>query len=325
MPKARKYQVSLDVTPYYHCVSRCVRRAFLCGVDIITRKSYEHRRQWVEDRILFLTQVFAIDVCAFAIMSNHYHVLLHVNQAKSGDWSDREVCQRWHKLFHGTELTQLYIEKKSLSRAEMKAVDATILEWRQRLSNVSWFMRLINEPIARQANLEDECTGKFWEARFKSQALCDEKALAACMTYIDLNPIRAKEADTLESSDYTSIKLRTEALRCEKMQPHSLAKFVGNLREPMPDGLPFSLEDYLELVDWTGRVIRDDKIGAIAADTPSILDRLDINQKQWIYFSTRFESRFKSFVGSVQSLRKALDKLGYKRTPGFSQCKSAFG
>ncbi len=99
MTTPRKQLISLADTPYYHCISRCVRRAFLCGEDKLTGKTFEHRRAWVEDKLLALSQVFAIDVCAYAIMSNHTHVVLFVDEASAKLWSTEEVLKRWHKLF----------------------------------------------------------------------------------------------------------------------------------------------------------------------------------------------------------------------------------
>ena len=101
--------MSLEDTPYYHCVSRCVRRAFLCGEDSVTGKSYEHRRQWMEDRIHLLADNFAIDVCAYAVMSNHTHVVLHINQDTASDWSVEEVILHWHRLDKSTLLSQRYM------------------------------------------------------------------------------------------------------------------------------------------------------------------------------------------------------------------------
>ena len=324
MPQARKHQISLDATPYYHCVSRCVRRAYLCGSDELTGRCFEHRRQWLEDRILLLADIFAIDVCAYAVMSNHYHVVLHINITKNQRWSDREVCERWHKLFKGGPLAQKYLSDEPLEDAELQALKTKIDQWRLNLSSISWFMRLLNEPIARQANSEDQCTGKFWEARFKSQALCDEKALAACLAYVDLNPIRAKMADKPETSDHTSAKKRIQSVKAERKQPASLMPFVGSHREPMPEGLPFHLKDYLELLDWTGRIIRSDKRGAIGNSLPPILDRLDIAPNDWLILTTRFESKFKGLVGCVDKLKQVAKKLGYQRTPGLSICKAIF-
>ena len=322
MPTARKHIVSLDATPYYHVTARCVRRAFLCGSDSLTGQSYEHRRQWIEDRILELGQIFSIDIAAYAVMSNHFHIVLHIDKATSCHWSDLEVCQRWHRLCKGTVLTQKFEKGEKLSDAEREAVQSKLDTWRLRLCDISWFMKLLNEPIARAANQEDGCSGKFWESRFKSQALLDEKALAACLAYVDLNPIRAKMADTPESSQHTSIQRRiSSAISTPIEQPSDLMSFVGNPREPMPKGLPFRLEDYLNLVDLTGRVIRDDKRGAISPTFSPILERLDIETKHWLFMATKFESKFKSMVGGWYDLKKAYRNLGYQRTPGLQSCK----
>ena len=210
MPKARKSQVSIEATPYYHCVSRCVRRAFLCGKDSQSGQDFEHRRQWIEDRLLALAGIFAIDIAAYAILSNHYHVVLHIDVDKARDWSMREVCSHWHELFSGYNLSTRYLAGEPLSTTEEEQLNIKVEDWRQRLVDISWFMRCLNEPIARQANQEDKATGRFWEGRFKSQALLDEKALAACMAYVDLNPIRAGMAETPETSDHTSVKQRIE-------------------------------------------------------------------------------------------------------------------
>ena len=178
-----------------------MRRAFLCGIDTLTGQNYEHRRAWLEDRLLALPKVFAIDIAAYAIMSNHYHVILHINSNRAKGWSDYDVVERWHQLFNGTVLSQKYLKNEGqLTIVEMRAFQKSIDEWRLRLQDISWFMRILNESIARDANAEDGCTGRFWEGRFKSQALLDEAALMACMAYVDLNPIRTKMATTPEKS-----------------------------------------------------------------------------------------------------------------------------
>lgn len=177
MTKARCQQVSLEATPYYHCVSRCVRRAFLCGFDLATGKDFEHRRAWIEERILYLPSIFCIDVCAYAVMSNHYHVVLHVDQKKVESLSTMDVVRRWHQLCKGTLLTQAYERGLGLSKAEQDAVDDLVNEWQERLSVFSWFIRNIDEWLAREANTKDQRTGRFWERRFKSRALLDENTL----------------------------------------------------------------------------------------------------------------------------------------------------
>ncbi|MBL1258958.1 MAG: hypothetical protein COB33_000315 [Thiotrichaceae bacterium] len=327
MPKPRYAQVSLEATPYYHCVSRCVRRAYLCGSDQTSGNSYEYRRQWVEDKLLELAGIFAIDICAYAIMSNHYHVVFHIDREKAENWSQTEVIEHWHKLFSGTLFSQRFSQGEELSTAQQRLLNKHVEEWRLRLMNISWFMRILNETIARKANKEDGCTGRFWEGRFKSQALLDEPALAACLAYVDLNPVRAGMAKTPEGSTHTSIQKRLSKAQKvaqpnhPQQQENQLLIFAGNPKEDMPKGLPFRLTDYLELVDWTGRILRDDKRGAIPENTPPILGRLNIETKHWLYLTKNFESPFKGLVGSVEKLKQVCQKLGYERTPGINGCK----
>ena len=147
MPKARKTQVSIEATPYYHCVSRCVRRAFLCGKDNFTGKDFEHRRQWIEDRLLELTEYFAIDIAAYAIMSNHYHVVLHIDKEQAEQWTFQEVCEHWSSLFSGDDLSNRYLTGDTLSTTEYQQLQDKVDLWRARLMDISWFMRCLNDKI----------------------------------------------------------------------------------------------------------------------------------------------------------------------------------
>ena len=147
------------------------------------------------------------------------------------------------------------------------------------------------------------------------------------MAYVDLNPIRAVIAPTPEQSDHTSIQLRIEhwkekakefnpqqyAELDENLQPKSLMPFAGNPRQPMPPGIAFNLLDYIELVDWTGRQIREDKRGSIDTSTPPLLERLKISPQHWLELSTHFEDRFKGLVGSIHSLKKLIGDFGLTR------------
>ena len=320
MATARKRQVSLVDTKYYHCISRCVRRAFLCGDDNVTGKSYEHRRQWVEDKLLELAQVFCIDVCAYAVMSNHTHVVLYVDDAKANRLNDKAILIRWHKLFKGTALTQKYLQGDKLDKAQQFFLNRTIADYRERLADISWFMRVLNEDIARKANKEDNCTGRFWEGRFKSQALLDEAALAACMAYVDLNPIRAKMAKTPEDSNHTSVQKRIKAAK-EAKQPKQLIRFAGSPRKHMPKGLPFELKSYLELVELTGRCMRADKRGYIEQRSLPILERLKIAPENWLKLTTQFTKVFKGAVGRPNKLDGYYTHLEVKRRTGISHCE----
>lgn len=308
MTQARKTLVCISDTPYYHITSRCVRRAFLCGEDHYSGKSYEHRRQWVVDRIRLLSSLFAIDICAYAVMSNHYHIVVKLCPEQLGGISNDEVIARWCRLFKGPQLIQRYLAGDHLTKAELGAIKDIVSVWRTRLADLSWFMRCLNQHIAYQANQEDQCRGRFWEARYTSQALMTEEALLSCMAYVDLNPIRAKLATTPELSDYTSIQERTRpifnlsnAVKAQvrrgelydtdlPIELKPLLHFDSVISEKNPQtGIPFSFDDYLALVDWTGRAIREDKRGFIDNNLPSILERMDIPIKHWLINTTQFE------------------------------------
>ncbi|NDV90378.1 transposase [Alteromonas sp. 345S023] len=307
MPQPRKTLICLDATSYYHCVSRCVRRAFLCGRDHYSGKSYEHRRHWVENRLLKLASVFAIDVCAYAVMSNHTHLVLYVDKRKALSLSTDDVLRRWHMLHKGTELTRQYMNSKSrskLSQIQLQSVLSSVSVYRKRLYDISWFMRLLNEYIARLANKEDECTGRFWEGRFKSQALLDEASLLACMAYVDLNPIRAGKAKTPEKSAYTSIKRRVKAAKANA-QPRSLLPFIGSTNSKAEKGLPFALEHYMQLVDYTGRRLTQKAEGVIPANCEPILSRVGINEGYWFKMTSGIETQFRSKISITIALRKA--------------------
>ncbi|WP_420787904.1 transposase [Shewanella chilikensis] len=320
MPRPRRTQISLEDTPYYHCCSRVVRRAFLCGDDAYSGKNYDHRRGWVESLLFELEAVFAIDVAAFAIMSNHLHLVLHIDIETANRWTDREVLEQWHKLFKGDELTQKFTQGELIEAHEVPRLKHTIAIYRSRLCDISWFMRCLNEPIARQANQEDNCTGRFWEGRFKSQALLDEAAVLTCMAYVDLNPIRAKMADTPEQSEHTSIRLRIQAaLKCE--QPTKLLPFIGDECDNQPNGIAFGLKDYLELVDDTGRCIRDDKRGVIGERSAKLLMRLNIHHENWLKLTTEFGKLFRGPVGTLQELSCYCEHLEKRRRHFATSCQ----
>ena len=305
MTRPRKVLISLADTPYYHITSRCVRRAFLCGVDHYSGQSYEHRRQWIVDRIRLLSSLFAIDVCAYAVMNNHYHLVLKLCPLQIDGLADDDVMDRWCALFKGPLLIQRYRDGEDLKPFERNTVSDIVNVWRSKLASISWFMRCLNQPIARQANLEDKCTGKFWESRFSSQALKSEEALLSCMAYVDLNPVRAGISDTPESSSYTSFRERLQSEfdlqqaiddqaesgdLLDIMTPlKPLLPFENRLIDNWQAGILFDFEDYLNLVDWTGGIIRSDKRGHLEEHLPPILARLEISADQWRMNTTQFE------------------------------------
>jgi len=309
MTQSRSKQVSLQDTRYYHLISRCVRRAYLCGVDPYNQASYEHRRQWMVDRIRFLSSVFSIDIAAYAVMSNHYHLVIYVDESEANAWSDKEVCQRWCQLYHSQPLVERLLADNCSCQAEVDKAQEIVTKWRMRLADLSWFMRNLNEYIARKSNNEDNCKGRFWEGRFKSQALLDEKAVLACMAYVDLNPIRAQMAHSVNNAQFTSVFERIHDKASDEDNKNKLPftvkpllGFIGNEHEKSPKGIAFSLVDYLRLVEETGKIIRADKRGYLDAQAFPLLKQLGINGDNWLQLAQHFGKQYHQAVGSISEL-----------------------
>ena len=318
MTRPRSQLVSLDATPYYHCMSRCVRRAWLCGKDPLSGRSFDHRKGWLVERLALLGGIFAINIAAYAVMSNHFHLVLHIDRQRARRWSDDEVLHRWTRLYKGPPLVQRYLAGSSLMRAERQELKGLIRAIRAKLSNISSFMAALNVYVARRANIEDECTGRFWEGRFTSQALLDTAGLISCMSYVDLNPVRAGIAEGLESSDFTSIQDRILALQAvieteKKHKPANPAPLIKPVlmafseAEKDTDGaavLPFRVKDYIELTEWTGRCIRGDKAGHIGANIPRILASLGISPGQWQVLALQVQKQSISMLNGLDALAK---------------------
>ncbi|MDH4274103.1 MAG: transposase, partial [Gammaproteobacteria bacterium] len=209
------------------------------------------------------------------------------------EWSEDQVMRRWRRLFSIPLLIQRYQKGETTSIAEQKVAQKLIAEWRKRLMDISWYMRSLNEHLARRANEEDQCKGRFWEGRYKSQALLDAGAVLTCMSYVDLNPIRAGIAQTPETSDFTSIQQRIHQWQQKQTQSNQkpttpsskqvpLMPLATQRRDPHTNAIGYQTQDYLDLVDWAGRIIRDDKKGYIPQHIPPILQRLKLNPKTFI-------------------------------------------
>lgn len=156
MTQARSSIVVIGQPGFYHCVTRCVRRAWLCGIDPLTGVDHSARKAMVEARIMELGSIFALGIYSFAVMSNHLHVVLSVEPQAAKPWNREEVADRWLRLFPARE-------GDTRKRELLLKCDAAIEIRRERLTDISWFMRCLDEYVARKANAEDDVTGRFWE------------------------------------------------------------------------------------------------------------------------------------------------------------------
>ena len=137
MTRARKELIAVEDTPFYHCISRCVRRAYLCGEDDQSGQNFDHRKGWLVERIKFLSSAFAIDVCAYAVMSNHYHLVLYINQEVANSWDQDEVLERWGQLFPTSAHKLQTLLAAASSELVRKTHQDNIEEWRAQLADIS--------------------------------------------------------------------------------------------------------------------------------------------------------------------------------------------
>jgi hypothetical protein len=344
MPRKPRYEVADPAeVQVFHAVQRCVRRAFLCGEDRFTGQSFEHRRGWIRDRLEFLASVFGIDCLTYTVLSNHLHLVLRSRADVVAAWSDVEVAQRWLKLFPVRR--KLDGSPETPTKPEIDSIvnqPEVLAERRRRLSDVSWWMRCTAENIARRANREDDCTGRFWEGRYKLQLLLDEASLLACAAYVDLNPIRAAIAKTPETSEFTGAKDRIDDLAeredrtrvsthdwersrrrrrsgwmspieiSEKDDPVGPCLDESGRRASVKGFLGVSMGRYLELLDWTGRQLRRDKVGVIPEHLAPILRRIGLDARAWCDVVQKFGRVFKRAAGTPESLAQEAIRSGQR-------------
>jgi len=260
---ARAELFAPDEVAIVHVMNRVVRRCFLLGSDPLTGKNYDHRKPWIEDELRRLAGGFGIDLLGFAILSNHFHLILRSRPDVVATWNDTEVARRWLWLCPGRKHEDgSAAEPSECELNSLRHDPDRLAQIRSRLSDIAWWMRLLCQTIAIRANREDGETGKFWQSRYRAVRLLDESSLLACAAYVDLNPIRAALAETLESSDYTSVQRRIQSQRQRasgeggKPSPagQTAPADVGEPRSGAPPALPDRFLSPLELDERSGDV-----------------------------------------------------------------------
>ena len=375
MPTARKDIIRKGEEGVYHCYSRCVRRAFLCGQDPYTGQDFEHRKVWILERLQWLLSLFAIEAATPSIMSNHYHLILRTRPDLLNPLtlSDEQVVRNWLRTLPKEGRFDEHWAPRELDDAEVAQIlqdPERVATLRSQLCDVSWFMACFNEYIARRANDEDDITGRFFDDRFGSQALLDEVSILACMVYVDLNPIRALIADSPECSLFTGAFDRIVARQAKE----KIAALAQARREKAPEApargklsaaqvqaigkamsertqdrwlcpldnrkdkgkrgskgaarrgiIPLSTDEYLKLLDWTGRQIRSGKRGAIPAHLAPILQRLKLDVDAWLRMVEGLGKLFWRVVGRVEAIVKAARVAGKRWFKGMASSRAIFG
>jgi len=286
-----RYQLVDNTSPlFYHLVSRCVRGSRLCGRDRLTKRDYSHRKRWLLHRLRRLAKAFSLEVHAYAIMSNHFHLVVYYDPEIAETWTDDEVVDRWLLACPPKTCPDITDSENSERLRRLWLSEPHRIErMRVHLSSLSMFMKQLKQPIARRANQEDGCQGHFFEQRFYSGALLTEEAVLAAMAYVDLNPIRAKLAQSIEQIQYASIEERLAGLenstqRLDKL----LGPLISGLNTPKSKSMNIPLGDYLRRLE----------VAATVSSTIQITDAA----KRWRQQIALLKQRQRAF-GSLELLR----------------------
>ena len=237
MTIARCKLVDPDNALSYHLVSRCVRGAFLYGVDSATGEDRSHRRGQLTERMLRLANCFAVEVHAYSVLGNHFHLVVRHDPRACEGWSDAEVARRWVDACPppGGEVDE---DRKPGARERLLSDPERLERARRTLGSLSSYMKHLKQPVARRANLEDGVKGHFFEQRFYSGALLDEEAVVSAMAYVDLNQFRAGMARGLLDSVDSSIGARLRANRTDAVEEYLAPLASGLSGEASGAGAP---------------------------------------------------------------------------------------
>ena len=316
-----------------HVMAKAVRSMYLFGDDPLTMQCYDYRREWLEDQLYSQAKYFGIDLIAYAIMSNHFHLILCSRPDLVQQWDDTEVANRWLHLCpkrRGKDGKPLEPTEKQLDKIRNNPKE--LKEIRTRLSDISWWMRLACQKIAQRANREKRETGRFFNGRFKSTRLLDNESILACMAYVDLNPIRAGVCQTIETSSHTSIVKRIQAMnelnkawaeRNDKhLRPVEL-KESGTIDTPLSTKtsarcsnkgiLSMSAFDYIQLVELSARLPKLGKEGATPEGLPPLLTRIGFDLELWHLWTQEFGRLFSEAAGRVETVEQARSLVTNRR------------
>jgi len=348
MTVARSQLIHPDISLWYHCISGCVRGAFL-----FSEGSEYQRKRWIEERLRYLAEVFTVSVGSYAILDSHMHLVLGLEPERLAQLSDNEVLDRWYMLFppKGSNRKELSGEKLQERRDQDLADIDLMNELRRRIGSISWFHKQLKEPLSKMINKEEGRRGTFFEGRFKSIAVADRDALVTTCVYVDLNVVAAGLADSPEASDFTAIKARIDHVRAlgrlddlAAAQQNSVAAatlgeglntglWLAPIEEPSavsgsgdsmggaanPEQrkcvLDMPLGTYVWLVEYSGRIVRNGK-ASISDELAGIFERLGTSAELWqerlrSLTTNRLLGRF--FASTQERLDQLAAKVGQSR------------